>query len=109
MFTKLKKTKDDKSNFYLSGILAFGVYLLIILLCALYLKTQDVKKFDAISKVTVLELEMIILPVKDKKSKPVKNRTDQIDTKKSNKIVKKSTFITHEKIIPYRHIFFPPC
>ncbi|NQY94620.1 MAG: hypothetical protein HRT43_10665, partial [Campylobacteraceae bacterium] len=105
MFTKLKKTKDDKSNFYLSGILAFGVYLLIILLCALYLKTQDVKKFDAISKVTVLELEMIILPVKDKKSKPVKNRTDQIDTKKSNKIVKKSTSTSAKKRSNLKSLF----
>ena len=105
MFTKLKKTKDDKSNFYLSGILAFGIYLLIILLCALYLKTQDVKKFDAISKVTVLELEMIILPVKDKKSKPVKNRTDQIDTKKSNKIVKKSTSTSAKKRSNLKSLF----
>ncbi len=90
MFTKLKKTKDDKNNFYLSGILAFTVYLLCLLAVALYLKTSDVKKFDAISKVTVLELDMIIEPNKLKEIKPIKSRTDQIDTKKSNKIVKKS-------------------
>jgi len=105
MFIQLKKTKDDKSNFYLSGILAFGIYLLVILLCALYLKTQNVKKFDAISKVTVLELDMIIEPIKDKVNKPVKSRTDQIDTKKSNKIVKKSTSTSAKKRSNLKSLF----
>jgi len=105
MFTQLKKTKDDKNNFLLSGVLSFGIYLLIILVTALYLKTQNVKKFDAISKVTVLELDMIIEPLKEKKNKPVKSRTDQIDTKKSNKIVKKSSSTSAKKRSNLKSLF----
>mgnify|MGYP000332427796 CR=1 FL=1 len=105
MFIELKKTKDDKSNFYLSGVLAFGLYLLFLLLVVLYLKSQDIKKFDAISKITILELDIVIEPKKQEDVKPVKNRTDQIDTKKSNKIVKKSTSTSAKKRSDLKSLF----
>lgn len=101
----LKKSKDDKSNFYLSGILAFGLYLLFFLSFALYVKSHDVKKFDAISKVTVLELDIIIEPKVEDDIKPVKNKTDQIDTKKSNKIVKKSASVSAKKRTNLKSLF----
>lgn len=105
MFIYLEKTKNDKNNFYLSGVLAFGLYLLFILLFALYMKSQDVKKFDAISKVTVLELDIIIEPKIKEDTKPIKNKTDQIDTKKSNELVKKSTSISAKKRSNLKSLF----
>ena len=105
MIINLIKTKDDKSNFYLSGVLAFGLYLLFLLLCALYIKTQDVNKFDAVSKVTILELD-IIIEQKDKvDKKPVKNSTTQINTKKSNEIVKKSASKSAKKRSNLKSLF----
>lgn len=105
MFVNLKKTKDDKSNFILSGILAIGLYTLFLLSCALYLKSQDIKKFDAISKVTVLELDIILEPSKEKDKKQVKNKTDQKDTKKSNEVVKKSTSMSAKKRSDLKSLF----
>lgn len=105
MFITLRKTKDDKNNFYLSGVLAVGIYLLIFLLFVLYLSSQDIKKFDAFSKVTVLELDIIIEPKVKDDIKPVKNKTDQIDTKKSNKIIKKSTSISAKKRSNLKSLF----
>lgn len=105
MFTNLKKTKDDKSNFILSGVLAVGLYILFLLLCALYLKSQDIKKFDAISKVTVLELDIVIEPAKDKEKKQTRSKTDQKDTKKSQEIVKKSASTSAKKRSDLKSLF----
>ena len=105
MFISLRKSKDDTSNFYLSGVLAFGLYLLFILLFALYVKSQDIKKFDAISKVTVLELDIVIEPKKEEELKPIKTKTDQVDTKKSSEIVKKSASVSAKKRSNLKSLF----
>lgn len=105
MFISLKKPKDDKSNFILSGILAFGLYILFVLLCTLYLKSQDIKKFDAVSKVTVLELDIILEPSDKKDVSVVRNKTDDKDTNKSNEVIKKSTSTSVKKRSDLKSLF----
>ncbi len=77
-----------KDYFYLSGLIAFSFYFVCFLLFAWYLNTPEVKKFDAFTKNTVLELEIMIL---DTKELSKRNKTDVKDTKKSHEVVKKST------------------
>ena len=105
MFIYLKKSKDDRSNFILSGILAVGLYILFFLLCALYLKSHDIKKFDAISKVTVLELDIVLESINEKDTIKVRNKTDDKDTEKSSEIVKKSTSTSAKKTSDLKSLF----
>lgn len=76
-----------KEYFYLSGAIAVGFYLFCFILFAIYLNAPDVKKFDAFSKNTVLELDIMIL---DTKEVSQRNKTDIKNTKKSHEVVKKS-------------------
>jgi hypothetical protein len=76
-----------KDYFYLSGAIAIGFYIFCFILFALYLNAPEVKKFDAISKNTVLELDIMIL---DTKEISQRNKTDIKDTQKSHEVVKKS-------------------
>jgi hypothetical protein len=84
------KYMSDKKFFYVSGILSFSFYCLFFLLFILYVKSHNVKKIDAFSKTTVLELDIIV----DNKPKEEEKKTIQNvvkNTEKSEDIVKKST------------------
>lgn len=105
MFVYLKESKYNRINFYLSGIVSFFIYILFCLLILLYIKSQDVKKFDAISKVTVLELEVIIQNNKQKDIKAIETTIDSIDTKISQQIVKKSTSSSAKKTSDIKSLF----
>jgi len=80
---------DKRFNILISAFIAFGIYLLIILAFILYLKTPVIKKYQAISKNTVIELDLIIIDNKkdDKKTKQIKKNI----VKKEIKIKKSSS------------------
>jgi hypothetical protein len=96
---------DNSKAFYLSAYIAFGTYFIVILLFIGYLSLGDVKKIDAYSKDTVLELNIVI---EDKKSKIIKqiiSHSMRIDDKISKKIVKKSTSISAKKRSDLKSLF----
>ena len=73
--------------FYISGVISISFYIFCFGLFMLYLNAPEVKQFDSFTKNTVLELDVMIIDnkVEEKRSKSiVKN------TKKSEKVVKKS-------------------
>ncbi len=79
---------DNKKAFYISCVLAIGLYVLLIFLFLFYLKQNDVKKFDAISKSTVLQLDIILdNPKENEKEIQIKSK---VKSTKSEKIIKKS-------------------
>jgi len=77
---------SNQKNFITSGIISFSIYIIVILLFFLYVKTSDVKKFDAFSKTTVLELSILI----DENKSEINQKIKKEKIKKSEEIVKKS-------------------
>lgn len=69
----------------LSLFIAILFYLLLVLLFALYLKTSNVKKFDAFNKTTTIELSIVV-----EETQEVVKKVEQVKSMKSEQIVKKS-------------------
>lgn len=79
---------SDKNFFYISGMISLSFYCLFFLLFILYIKGHDIKKIDAFSKATVLELNFVV-DDKPKEEKPVQ-ATVMKNTEKSQEEVKQS-------------------
>lgn len=79
----------NRNIFYFSGFISISIYILVFLLLMLYLKSHDVKKIDAFSKTTVLELDIIL---EDNAQTNRKNSAKQEkNTEFAEKVVKQST------------------
>jgi periplasmic protein TonB len=89
---------QKKSYFYLSGFISVSIYLTICFLLLLYINAPKPKKFDAFSKTTVLELELISTKSNEKK---VAKKSER----KEEKIVKKSTSKSNEKTQDLKSLF----
>ena len=92
--------KDD--SYLVSGILSFTFYIVCIFILLLYLTKEEVKKFDAISKTTVLELELII----DTKADDFKKaKVKKTNNKKAETYVKKSKSRSVNKTADIKSLF----
>ena len=98
----LKLNVANKNHFVLSGVLAVGFYLFTFILFALYVSAPKVEKFDALSKNTVLELEVFL--AEDIK-KDLRNKSDVKDTKKSQEVVKTSKSTTAKSKTSVKSLF----
>ncbi len=79
----------DKKNLYISAVLALFIYVFLVLLLLLYLKESNIKKIDAVSKNTVLQLDIVFdTPVNTKQTLKIKSENN---TKLAQKVVKKTT------------------
>ena len=92
-------------NLYISAYIAFGSYFLLVLLFFLYISVDDVKKFDAISKDTILELDIVLQDNKVKKNDPLKVKASKRDSKISKKVVKKSTSVSAKQRSNLKSLF----
>ena len=92
-------------NLYISAYIAFGSYLLLVLLFFLYVSVDSVKKFDAISKDTILELDIVLQDNKVKKTDPLKVKALKQDSKISKKVVKKSTSVSAKQRSNLKSLF----
>ncbi len=95
----------NTKNFYTSAYIAFGSYFLLLSLFFLYVSTNDVKKFDSISKDTTLELDIIIKDEKQEKVKKLKVQTIRKDNKISKKVVKKSSSVSAKQKTNLKSLF----
>jgi len=94
---------DNVKAFYLSAIIAIGVYISLVFLFLFYIKEGSVKKIDAISKSTILQLDIIIDQPKDIK-KQIKISSKDIISKK-NTVVKKSTSVSAKRKTNLKSLF----
>ena len=77
----------DKKNLYISAVLALFIYVFLVLLLLLYLKESNVKKIDALTKNTVLQLDIVFdTPTNEKKAIKIKSEDN---SKLAQKVVKK--------------------
>jgi hypothetical protein len=89
---------QEKNYFYLAGFVSVSIYITICILFLYYLNSPQAKKFDAFSKTTVLELELISL-------KSNENKVAKKSTIKKQSIVKKSTSKSHKAKADFKSLF----
>lgn len=100
MLIQTNVTKQD--HFVISGVIAISIYLFCFLLFLLYISSPNVEKYDALTKNTVLELDVFIaedIKIDDR------NKTDNKDSKKSHEIVEKSKSITAKSKTSVKSLF----
>jgi len=93
-----------EKSYLLSGFLSISFYLTCIFLLLLYLNKSETKKIDAMSKNTVLQLEIIV----DKTEKKIRKSTSKnkkVEIKKEEKIVKKSKSVSITKTADVKSLF----
>lgn len=98
----LSTNTSTNKHFYLSGLIAFGIYIFCFVLFLLYISEEKAEKFDAISKNTVLELEILIV---DKSKIDKRNKSEQKDSKKSQEVVQKSKATTAKTTTSVKSLF----
>ncbi len=82
----------DSKNFYTSAFIAVSLYVCIVLLLIVYLKEHNVKKIDAISKNTVLQLDVILEePEPEKPEQKINIKSGVKNEKIAKEVVKKTT------------------
>jgi hypothetical protein len=100
---------DDNTNkfFYISAIVAFSSYFVLVALLIVYISTNDVKKFDLFSKDTILELDIVVQKIKktQKDKQPKKIQVRKKTHKISKKIVKKSTSVSAKQKSNLKSLF----
>ncbi len=96
---------DDNRNFYTSGFIAVGSYLLLVIIFLVFGLTKDIKQFDAISKDTILELDIILNTTNDTKKNNINIPSSRKNSKIAKKIVKKSTSISAKQRSNLRALF----
>ncbi|VAY86450.1 TonB-like; putative TolA function [hydrothermal vent metagenome] len=94
---------DNAKNFYISAIVAFGSYFLLISMAFVYLSLNDVKKFDSFSKETVLELDIVLSDISAKNIK--KAQVSRKNSKVSKDVVNKSTSVSAKQKSDLKSLF----
>lgn len=87
---------DNKYNFIISAFISISIYVLFILLFVLYLKSPNVKTYQAVAKNTIIQLD-IISDVKIKKDNKVKKSIKKIKKVEKVKIEKSASFTANKK------------
>ena len=86
----------DNRFFYISGLISFLVYSIFVFFIVLYINQSRVKKYNSISKDTVIELDLIINKQDTKKKElskaiPVKKEKTAIFKKSKARSAKQKT------------------
>ncbi len=96
---------DDKKLFYTSAVGAVALYLFFVISLLVYIGNSHVKSFDANTKVTVMELDLVSVPIKQDTKKIKKVKAQEKSTKKAKEIVKKSTSKSSKKTTSMKDLF----
>jgi len=94
----------DRKYFYTSAFLAVLIYIFLVLLLLVYLDNSNVKKIDAATKNTVLQLDIILdLPNEKREKISVKSGVKNKDIAKN--IVKKTTSVSVKQRSDLKSLF----
>ncbi len=89
----------------ISAFYALGSYFLLIAIVVFYLDADDVRKIDAISKNTIIELDLVITEQKDP-IKPSVVKQKQVQKEKiAKKVVKKSASVSAKQRTNLKSLF----
>ncbi|RLA76123.1 MAG: hypothetical protein DRG78_19615 [Epsilonproteobacteria bacterium] len=94
----------DKKYFYITAVISFFIYVFLILLLLVLFENNNVKKIDAISKTTILQLDIILESPKVKKEKiTIKSGVKNKEIAKN--IVKKTTSVSMKQKTNLKSLF----
>ncbi len=93
---------QKKSSLLISGIISFSFYILLCFLVVYYISSPPVKKYTAKTKVTVLELDVI---VEKSDKKRIEKKEDKKIEKKEEVVVEKAASKAHEKKPDLKSLF----
>ena len=96
---------DNKKLYIVSISIALILYIAIILFILYYISSQNVKSYDAATKETTIELDLVSLPVKKDIKDTVQPTIKKTSTKKAKKIVKKSTSRSSKRTANMKSLF----
>jgi hypothetical protein len=95
---------DNRTNFIISAFVALFLYVFLIVLFLYYTKNDVVKKIDAVNKVTVLQLDVILNEENQVKEKiTIKSGVKNKDIAK--KVVKKTTSVSMKQRSNLKSLF----
>ncbi|KAB7890123.1 TonB C-terminal domain-containing protein [Poseidonibacter ostreae] len=92
---------QKKSSFLISGILSFSFYILLCFLVVYYISSPPVKKYTAKTKVTVLELDVIV----EKSDKKRIEKKEDKKIEKKEEVVEKAASVAAEKKPDLKSLF----
>ncbi|MAD43048.1 MAG: hypothetical protein CL623_11755 [Arcobacter sp.] len=93
---------QKNSSFLISGILSFSFYILLCFLVVYYISSPPVKKYTTQTKVTVLELDVI---VEKSDKKRIEKKEDKKIEKKEEVVVEKAASKAAEKKPDLKSLF----
>lgn len=93
---------QKKSSLLISGILSFSFYILLCFLVLYYISSPPVKKYTSKTKVTVLELDVI---VEKSDKKRIEKKEDKKIEKKEEIVVEKAASKAQEKKPDLKSLF----
>ena len=96
---------DDKKLFYTSAIGAISLYLVIVVSLLIYISNSYVKSFDANTKVTVMELDLVSTPTKQDLNKTTKPKIQEKSSDQAKEIIKKSTSKSIKKTTSMKELY----
>ena len=85
---------QNKTYYYISGFISILLYIGIFILFLFYMNSNEHKKFDSLSKTTVLQLDIVFY-----------NQNIQQENIKKQSILKKSSSKAHKKQANYKTLF----
>ncbi len=94
---------DNVRAFYLSCFIAVGLYLSLVFLFLFYLQEANVKKIDAVSKLTTLQLDLIL--DSDKAEEKRIEITSKSSSNNDDSVVKKSTSVSAKRRTNLKSLF----
>jgi periplasmic protein TonB len=92
---------QKKSSFLISGILSFSFYILLCFLVVYYISSPPVKKYTEKTKVTVLELDVIV----EKSDKKRIEKKEDKKIEKKEEVVEKAASVAAEKKPDLKSLF----
>ncbi len=96
---------DDKKLLGIAVGSSIALYIVLAILLLFYLDSHKVKAYDAASKQTTIELELLSTPKKKVEKKLVKPVQKKKSSEKAKKIVKKSTSRSTKKTSDIKSLF----
>jgi hypothetical protein len=96
---------DDNKLYIVSISTALLIYLFLTFLVIYYISSKNVKLYDIAIKETVIELDMLSVPIKKESKKIIKTVSSKPLTKKPKEIIKKSTSRSAKRTASIKSLF----
>ena len=95
---------DNSKNFYISAVISFSIYFFLVFVFFYYSKHNNIKKIDAFTKSTVLQLD-IVIETKKEKPKKLAIKTNVKNKSIAKKVVKKTVSVSAKQRTNLKSLF----